>query len=193
MKRGNVAVLIVLLVIAATGLFVLLWKQRGWFESKPVKIEQNQVIKSQTSTSPSPTLSTNIEDLISYELPKGWIKKGIIWNGDINVSSPDFKTSEAFGVETGVNIFIRRGILKLGENSLDIFSNNQPSLTNVKSVTVDGILGKSGNIDYEAHSLIYRVQKGEYFWEFIFFSKNIQAEEKYRKDIDEFMRSINFK
>jgi len=134
----------------------------------------------------------SIDDLVTYSIPSGWnvIKQESI--DYINFSSPDFVVGEAFSGQIGM-IFSVSSTFNLPKYSLEEAAKDSTDNSDFTNIFVDNLPAIKYHMDFEGHQLIYNVIKGDRLFWISFMSNNITEENKYQKQIDEFISSIKFK
>lgn len=202
MRRGNVVVLVIVLVVTLLGLLGFVW-QKGYFNAKS-KPEAVVTSEAKNTVSPLPPQSpvannpTKIDDLIDYKIPDGW-KKISSDEEFVVIQSPDYKDKSGPGYVDldGMQIRIRRSVNK---NNLYNFENlpvggpGGDGTTEKKIMTkVAGLDAETFHLNVEAHVLYYGLFKNNYVWEISFYSHDLNTENTFRKVIDDFIASVKFK
>ncbi len=198
MRRGNVAVLILILGIFIVVLAGLVYKQ-GFF-----KLGSDKKVQESTNVLPSPIQSMvadnypEFDDFIDYKIPDGW-KKTSFGKTSFAIQSPDYKDKSGPGYTDldGMMIVIQKSVNK---NNLYNFENlpvggpggdgTTEKKIKTKVAGQDAVMFRGG-AGY--HVLEYGFFKDNYVWEIRFYTSNLNTENKFRKEIDDFITSVRFK
>jgi hypothetical protein len=186
MRRGSVALLVVVLVVLLIGIFGFFW-QKGYFNTKPT-----------ASNEPSPKVVTNlpekvnVDELITYQAPNNWIK---IENGDGNFKTKDLTYTPAGGVNNGIlaSVYSSKINSTFEETFKSFDGGGVSSITNKSKLMVDGRQAFSYYEDYEFHryaAVAFDEKSGQLIHCDFLYGKDLK---KYMPDINQFLNSVKFK
>ena len=152
--------------------------------------------------SPSATTS-ELDSLISYELPVNWTKNTIFdddGNTTINISSPNYKYAVGMNFPSGINIIIwkQKVVLSYTINNEDNKDNRQ-YLQDFKITTLAGKPAAYGFLGFEGYSDRYYVLNRSDKWTFYIsyggdsLESALKTKAQYKKEVDQFLNSLSFK
>lgn len=196
------SILLILIILISIFLVQLILTKK---DQSSLKVSPSPALKSyiEPYVSPTPT-EPKIDDLISYQIPKNWIKK-VIYEADnngneinrITLSSPNFEEGKSFNVKAGASISINRtkneNPLRVLDSIIKEDSANLNYRYDRKRIKVDGYESVSLHEDYEGHSKFYYIAKNNYLWQISVRSPSLNEEKSYEALINSFIESLKFR
>ncbi len=127
-----------------------------------------------------------LNKFISYKIPEGWSDVTKPASDSISIEDPNYYSGSSD--QLGIAIYRSTAL-----GNLDYYKNLYKGANQVKGNTViDNEPAIIVDMNYEGHSLDYDVIKNGFMW-YISFQSAGHAEQKYNKEIQEFIKSIKFK
>jgi len=142
----------------------------------------------------------SLDNYITYSLPEGWRKEDQVDQESGNntftiLTSDDYESPETFIINSGVRITISRNYDPKAEETLNSKINAQYEFYdyNIRSITIGGKNAMTMHEDYEGHNRFIYIASGLHLWQISIASKDLDSEQKYDLEINNFLDSIQFK